>query len=181
MAAVIGSPRDEVEAACERARTETGQVVSPANYNAPAQTVIAGDAAAVEIACTRARERGAKRCPAPRCSESRDSALALCRCGSSCRVQKTSSNDARRYTFRWSRDRCRWRSGTDRGGVVVQPAVRSRTPNRDVASETDVSIPARSGPEIRPTSKVNRNRSEPNPSPQIWRYTSDPIIITSRF
>ncbi len=61
MAAVIGSPRDDVEAACERARTETGQVVSPANYNAPAQTVIAGEAAAVEIACTRARERGAKR------------------------------------------------------------------------------------------------------------------------
>jgi [acyl-carrier-protein] S-malonyltransferase len=36
-------------------------VVAPANYNAPEQTVIAGDALAVEIACRRAREAGARR------------------------------------------------------------------------------------------------------------------------
>ena len=52
MAAVMGCPRQVVEEACETARTETGQVVSPANYNAPAQTVIAGHAPAVEIACS---------------------------------------------------------------------------------------------------------------------------------
>jgi [acyl-carrier-protein] S-malonyltransferase len=35
--------------------------VSPANYNGPQQTVISGDAAAVEVACARARQEGAKR------------------------------------------------------------------------------------------------------------------------
>ena len=40
---------------------ETGNVVAPANYNARMQTVIAGDAAAVELACSRARQEGATR------------------------------------------------------------------------------------------------------------------------
>jgi [acyl-carrier-protein] S-malonyltransferase len=35
--------------------------VAPANYNCPQQTVIAGDVVAVEVACTRARQEGAKR------------------------------------------------------------------------------------------------------------------------
>ncbi len=61
MAAVIGCAPEEVEGACREAEAETGQVVGPANYNAPEQTVIAGHAAAVEIACSRARRRGAKR------------------------------------------------------------------------------------------------------------------------
>jgi [acyl-carrier-protein] S-malonyltransferase len=39
----------------------TGQVVSPANFNEPAQTVIAGAAAAVEQAGARLKEAGAKR------------------------------------------------------------------------------------------------------------------------
>jgi len=61
MAAVMGCSADVVADACARARDETGALVTPANYNAPQQTVIAGDAPAVEIACTRARELGAKR------------------------------------------------------------------------------------------------------------------------
>ncbi|MEE2679321.1 MAG: ACP S-malonyltransferase [Myxococcota bacterium] len=61
MAAVIGATQAQVEACCRAAEADTGQVVSPANYNAPPQTVIAGHAAAVERACARAREEGAKR------------------------------------------------------------------------------------------------------------------------
>jgi [acyl-carrier-protein] S-malonyltransferase len=61
MAAVLGLAPDEVDTACEGARAATGQVVAPANYNAPKQTVIAGDAPAVEAACVRARQEGAKR------------------------------------------------------------------------------------------------------------------------
>ena len=61
MAAVLGLEAGEVDQACEGARAATGQVVSAANYNSPSQTVIAGDAAAVEVACTRARREGAKR------------------------------------------------------------------------------------------------------------------------
>ena len=61
MAAIVGAPPEDVALACELARAATGKVVAPANYNAPRQTVIAGDAAAVEVACTRARQEGAKR------------------------------------------------------------------------------------------------------------------------
>ena len=61
MAAVLGCPAETVEAACETARRETGGVVEPANYNAPAQTVIAGETAAVEAAAREARRQGARR------------------------------------------------------------------------------------------------------------------------
>jgi len=61
MAAVLGLEAIEVDQACEGARAATGKVVAAANYNSPKQTVIAGDAAAVEVACTRARREGAKR------------------------------------------------------------------------------------------------------------------------
>ncbi len=61
MSAVLGLDRTRVEAICEEAAAATGKVVSPANYNEPAQTVIAGDAAAVEVAGARLREAGAKR------------------------------------------------------------------------------------------------------------------------
>jgi [acyl-carrier-protein] S-malonyltransferase len=61
MAAVLGLTADEVEAACEGARAATSRVVTPANFNSPQQTVIAGDATAVEAACVRARQEGAKR------------------------------------------------------------------------------------------------------------------------
>ena len=61
MAAVLGVGPEVVAEACERAASETGLVVTPANYNSTAQTVIAGAAAAVEIACNKVRELGAKR------------------------------------------------------------------------------------------------------------------------
>jgi [acyl-carrier-protein] S-malonyltransferase len=61
MAAVLGLPPDEVVIACKGAQAATGRVVAPANLNSPQQTVIAGDAVAVEAACARARQEGAKR------------------------------------------------------------------------------------------------------------------------
>jgi [acyl-carrier-protein] S-malonyltransferase len=61
MAAILGCSAEVVERACARAREDTGRVVTPANYNGPAQTVIAGEALAVEYACARAKEAGAKR------------------------------------------------------------------------------------------------------------------------
>ena len=61
MAAVLGLAPDAVGDVCEAAAAQTGRVVAPANYNGPAQTVISGDAAAVEMACGRARTEGAKR------------------------------------------------------------------------------------------------------------------------
>jgi [acyl-carrier-protein] S-malonyltransferase len=61
MAAILGGSEDLAQEVCKIAAAQTGRVVSPANFNAPGQTVIAGDAAAVEIACAKARERGAKR------------------------------------------------------------------------------------------------------------------------
>jgi [acyl-carrier-protein] S-malonyltransferase len=59
MAAVLGLEAEAVARIC--AEAAEGQVVSPANYNSPEQTVIAGHAAAVERASTRLREAGAKR------------------------------------------------------------------------------------------------------------------------
>jgi [acyl-carrier-protein] S-malonyltransferase len=61
MAAVLGCKPEEVELACAHAAAQSGRVVSPANYNGPAQTVISGDAVAVELACSRARQEGARR------------------------------------------------------------------------------------------------------------------------
>ena len=59
MAAVVGLEAEAVEAACREAAD--GEVVSPANYNSPEQTVIAGHAAAVARAGELCRGRGAKR------------------------------------------------------------------------------------------------------------------------
>ena len=59
MAAIVGLPPAEVEAACEEAAQ--GAVVSAANYNSPEQTVIAGHAEAVARACEACTARGAKR------------------------------------------------------------------------------------------------------------------------
>lgn len=59
MAAILGLDVDRVAQAC--AEAADGQVVSPANLNAPGQVVIAGDAAAVSRAIDRAKALGARR------------------------------------------------------------------------------------------------------------------------
>jgi [acyl-carrier-protein] S-malonyltransferase len=59
MAAILGLDGDVVARACEQAAQ--GEVVSPANLNAPGQVVIAGAAAAVTRAIERAKALGAKR------------------------------------------------------------------------------------------------------------------------
>jgi [acyl-carrier-protein] S-malonyltransferase len=59
MAAVLGLDEGVVRAAC--AEAAQGQVVEPVNFNDPHQTVIAGDAAAVERAAALAKAKGAKR------------------------------------------------------------------------------------------------------------------------
>ncbi len=61
MAAVLGAAPDVVEGACRDAAEATGEVVAPANYNGPAQTVVAGTAAGVAQAGELAKERGARR------------------------------------------------------------------------------------------------------------------------
>ena len=61
MSAVLGLAPERVKSICDEAAAATGQVVSPANYNEPGQTVIAGAAAAVEAAGARLKEAGARR------------------------------------------------------------------------------------------------------------------------
>ena len=57
MAAVLGLPDEKVEEICAQV---TGIVV-PANYNCPGQLVISGEIQAVEEACEKLKEAGAKR------------------------------------------------------------------------------------------------------------------------
>jgi [acyl-carrier-protein] S-malonyltransferase len=59
MAAILGLDDASVDAACKLAAQ--GEVVAPANFNAPSQVVIAGHKAAVERACEAAKAAGAKR------------------------------------------------------------------------------------------------------------------------
>lgn len=59
MAAILGLEPAAVLAACSAAAE--GQIVSPANFNSPEQTVIAGAAAAVERASAACKAAGAKR------------------------------------------------------------------------------------------------------------------------
>ena len=61
MAAILGLDAEGVSRACADAASESGQVVSPANLNAPGQVVIAGNAAAVALASHKAKALGAKR------------------------------------------------------------------------------------------------------------------------
>lgn len=60
MAAIIALPDAEVEVVCKEVNEEVGTVV-PANYNCPGQLVISGTKAAVEAACAKLKEKGAKR------------------------------------------------------------------------------------------------------------------------
>lgn len=59
MAAIIGLGDEAVQSICQAAGAE-GEQVTPANYNAPGQVVIAGHRAAVERAVALAKEKGAK-------------------------------------------------------------------------------------------------------------------------
>lgn len=59
MAAILGLEDADLEAACKEAAQ--GEVVEPVNFNAPGQTVIAGNATAVARAIDAAKARGAKR------------------------------------------------------------------------------------------------------------------------
>jgi len=60
MAAVMGLASDEVNELCAEIAGEKA-VVSPANFNSPTQTVISGEARAVEAASQLAKEKGARR------------------------------------------------------------------------------------------------------------------------
>jgi [acyl-carrier-protein] S-malonyltransferase len=59
MAAILGLDAESVLRVCEQAAR--GQVVAPANFNSPVQTVIAGHRTAVERAVAAAKDAGAKR------------------------------------------------------------------------------------------------------------------------
>ncbi len=61
MAAVLSLDAAQVAEACVEAAQETGQVVSAANLNSPAQTVISGALAAVEKAMALVKAKGARR------------------------------------------------------------------------------------------------------------------------
>ena len=61
MAAIIGLDDEKIETICAEVSQELGQVVICANYNCPGQLVISGERAAVEAACARLKEAGAKR------------------------------------------------------------------------------------------------------------------------
>jgi [acyl-carrier-protein] S-malonyltransferase len=61
MAAIMGLAPEKVEEICQAARDEGVGVVEPANFNTPEQTVISGEARAVERASALAKEAGAPR------------------------------------------------------------------------------------------------------------------------
>ncbi|MGB6130224.1 MAG: ACP S-malonyltransferase [Acidobacteriaceae bacterium] len=61
MAAVLGLSSEETARACNDAAAETQLIVSAANFNSPEQTVISGEAPAVERAAQLCKDRGAKR------------------------------------------------------------------------------------------------------------------------
>ncbi len=61
IAAIIGLEADALEQACHEATAAGEGAVSPANYNSPGQTVIAGNAGAVTRGMNLCKEAGAKR------------------------------------------------------------------------------------------------------------------------
>ncbi|MBQ7451691.1 MAG: ACP S-malonyltransferase [Prevotella sp.] len=60
MAAIIGLSDDVIEKVCTEVSSE-GNIVVPANYNCPGQLVISGNIDAVNAACEKLKEAGAKR------------------------------------------------------------------------------------------------------------------------
>ncbi|MFI0480832.1 ACP S-malonyltransferase [Actinomadura sp. 9N215] len=60
MAALIGVPADRVGAICAEARLHTGEVVEPANFNEPEQTVVSGTERGVDHAMRLGRDAGAR-------------------------------------------------------------------------------------------------------------------------
>lgn len=60
MAAIIGLSDDVIEEVCAEVSSE-GNIVVPANYNCPGQLVISGNIDAVNAACEKLKEAGAKR------------------------------------------------------------------------------------------------------------------------
>ena len=61
MAAILGLDAARIGELCQQASDELNAIVAPANMNAPEQTVISGDAAAVARASELCKEAGAKR------------------------------------------------------------------------------------------------------------------------
>ena len=60
MAAIIGLSDEQVERICAEV-SKDGNIVIPANYNCPGQLVISGNVDAVNTACVKMKEAGAKR------------------------------------------------------------------------------------------------------------------------
>lgn len=61
MAAVINLTDDVIEKICAEVSAEGKGTVVPANYNCPGQLVISGDVEAINVACEKLKEAGAKR------------------------------------------------------------------------------------------------------------------------
>jgi [acyl-carrier-protein] S-malonyltransferase len=61
MSAILGLDPERIRTVCESVAAVTGKAVSPANYNDPNQTVIAGEAGAVALAGEKLKEAGARR------------------------------------------------------------------------------------------------------------------------
>ena len=60
MAAIIGLPDEKVVEVCQTVSTDDSVVVA-ANFNCPGQIVISGNVEAVQLACEKMKEAGAKR------------------------------------------------------------------------------------------------------------------------
>ncbi len=61
MAAILGLDATQVREGCVAVAAASGEVVEPANFNDPRQTVIAGSKAGVDLACEKLKAMGAKR------------------------------------------------------------------------------------------------------------------------
>lgn len=61
MAAILGLDPEQVRIGCADVAAASGEVVAPANFNDPKQTVIAGSKAGVDLACEKLKSMGAKR------------------------------------------------------------------------------------------------------------------------